>query len=54
MTKDRPEDAHIELGPMELRELLDFHDQWMRNPINRIRFGLAYCRHMVREWLGRR
>ena len=52
MTKDRTEDARIELDPMELRELLDFHEQWTRNPINRIRFWLACCRHMALEWLG--
>lgn len=52
MTTDRNEDARIELEPMELRELLDFHEQWMRDPINRIRFWFAcYC-HMVLEWLG--
>ncbi len=52
MTKDRREHARIELEPMELRELLDFHEQWMRNPINRIRFCFARYRQMVREWLG--
>ncbi len=52
MTKDRNKDARIELEPMELRELLDFHNQRMRNPINRIRFWFACYRHMVLEWLG--
>ena len=52
VTKDRKEDNRIELEPMELRELLDFHEQWMRNPINRIRFYVARYRHMLLEWLG--
>jgi hypothetical protein len=55
VTKDRKEDARnvrLELEPMELRELLDFHEQWMRNPFNRIRFCFACYRHMVLEWLG--
>jgi hypothetical protein len=52
VTKDRKEDARTELEPMELRELLDFHERWMRNPINRIRFCFACYRHMVLEWLG--
>jgi hypothetical protein len=52
VTKDRGEHARIELEPMELRELVDFHEQWMRNPINRIRFCFARYRQMVREWLG--
>jgi hypothetical protein len=52
VTKDRQEGARIELEPMELLELLEFHKQWMRNPINRIRFCFACYRHMVLEWLG--
>ena len=52
VTKDSKEDARIELEPMELMELLEFHKQRMRNPINRIRFCFACYRHMVLEWLG--
>jgi hypothetical protein len=52
VTKDHKEDARIELKPMELRELSDFHEQWMRNPLNRICFCFARYRHMVLEWLG--
>ncbi|MCG3777212.1 MAG: hypothetical protein JW395_4088 [Nitrospira sp.] len=52
MTKDSKEDARMELEPMELMELLEFHKQRMRNPINRIRFCFACYRHMVLEWLG--
>lgn len=52
VTKDHKEDASIELDPMELRELLDFHQQWMRNPFNRIRFCIACYHQMVMEWLG--
>ena len=52
VTQDHNDNARIELEPMELWELLDFHERWMRNPINRIRFCFACCRHMVLEWLG--
>lgn len=57
MTDNREDNdliALFESEPMEARAFLDAHEQWMRNPLNRIWFCFIYYRHIVLQWLGQR
>ena len=55
---DNPEDnalvALLESDAMEARAFLDAHNQWMRNPLNRIWFNFIYYRHIILQRLGRK
>ena len=57
MKQDRQENDLIDLferEPMEAREFIEAHDQWMKNPFNRLWFCFIYYRHLMLQWLGLR